>query len=241
MSETSPISTKATEQAAEPEAAQVLTEEQQPKQRRIIISSAMALGAFSLLTMGLVFVFYFNTEERIATSQSQYEQFILREIVGLDEVGFMPQVWTNRKTGDKARGYLILPGGARGDLEKTGKHGGMILETITLEGYSGSIELLVGIDADERIIAVGVTKHSETPGLGDKIERGKSAWINQFNGKSLDKSNWNVKKDAGDFDSLSGATISSRAVVKAVEGVLQQLGNIDKLDQLENEQTTTAK
>lgn len=211
------------------EAAQVTEQNVEPeiiKPKRVIVDSGLALGLFSLLTMGLVFIFYFNTKEHITISQNQYEQFILREIVGLDAVEFKQQLWVNRKTGDEINGYLIF-------LEASNT--GQILATQTPDGYSGKIELMVGIDANNQIIAVGVTKHSETPGLGDKIERGKSAWINQFNGKQLSKSNWDVKKDGGDFDSLSGATISSRAVVKVVEGLLQQLGDLDAIENIQEE------
>lgn len=197
------------------------------KANKVVFISGLSLGIASLLTMGLVFLFYFNTEERIKLSQDQYEQFILREIVGLDEVDFKPLEWINSRTGDRMQGYSIIIGDNANSQVGLGSK---ILSTHTLDGYSGRIELLVGVDDDYKVIAVGVTQHSETPGLGDKIERGKSGWINQFNGKHLDNTNWNVVKDGGDFDSLSGATISSRAVVHAVEKVLLQLNDLRVTD-----------
>lgn len=87
------------------------------------------------------------------------------------------------------------------------------------EGYSGVIQLILGIDAEGTIIGVRVISHSETPGLGDKIEISKDPWIKSFNGRSLKNratSAWAVKKDGGDIDQFTGATITPRAVVNAV-------------------------
>lgn len=101
---------------------------------------------------------------------------------------------------------------------------GVVLEAVAPDGYSGDIFLLVGITADGRISGVRVTAHRETPGLGDYIDRAKSPWIDQFAGKSLtdpEPRNWKVAKDGGAFDSRAGATITPRAVVKAVGSALE--------------------
>lgn len=85
-------------------------------------------------------------------------------------------------------------------------------------GY-GTIDLIIGIDKAGQVLGVRVLKHEETPGLGDKIEAEKSGWIKGFDGRSLDNTSarqWAVKKDGGIFDQFSGATITPRAVVKAV-------------------------
>ncbi len=106
---------------------------------------------------------------------------------------------------------------------KDGKPVGVLFETIAPDGYSGDIHLLVGIYADGRIAGVRVLEHRETPGLGDKIELKKSPWILAFNGKRLTPENeaqWHVKKDGGIFDQFTGATITPRAVVKAVKKAL---------------------
>ncbi|GAB5992216.1 MULTISPECIES: electron transport complex subunit RsxG [Aeromonas] len=100
---------------------------------------------------------------------------------------------------------------------------GYALETIAPDGYSGAIRLIVGIDAKGTISAVRVLEHKETPGLGDKIELKKSGWINSFAGKFLSADNeasWAVTKDGGEFDAFTGATITPRAVVKAVKNLL---------------------
>lgn len=100
---------------------------------------------------------------------------------------------------------------------------GYALETVAPDGYSGAIRLIVGTDAKGAVSAVRVLAHKETPGLGDKIELKKSDWINSFVGKFLshdNEANWAVKKDGGEFDAFTGATITPRAVVKAVKNLL---------------------
>jgi electron transport complex protein RnfG len=91
------------------------------------------------------------------------------------------------------------------------------------DGYNGNIELIIAINMDESISGVRILKHQETPGLGDKIELRKSDWINTFTNKKLLSENdnrWAVTKDNGMFDQFTGATITPRAVVKAVRKTL---------------------
>lgn len=95
-----------------------------------------------------------------------------------------------------------------------------IIETTAPDGYSGAIQLLVGADFSGNIFGVRVTEHHETPGLGDKIELRISDWITSFAGKKINgptDSHFAVKKDGGDFDQFTGATITPRAVVNAVK------------------------
>lgn len=95
------------------------------------------------------------------------------------------------------------------------------------QGYGGVIDLIMGVDRDGKILGVRIISHSETPGLGDKIELKKTSWILSFNGHSLGNpglARWKVKKDGGIFDQFSGATITPRAVVKTVREGLQLFG-----------------
>lgn len=88
------------------------------------------------------------------------------------------------------------------------------------QGYGGAIEIVMGVDRNGEILGVRVVKHAETPGLGDKIDARKSAWIKGFDTLSranTPDSQWAVKKDGGRFDQFSGATITPRAVIKAVK------------------------
>ena len=107
---------------------------------------------------------------------------------------------------------------------KDGQPVAAIFRVTTLQGYSGAITLLVAVNyADKHLTGVRVVKHSETPGLGDKIEVAKDDWILGFKGKFLtDPSvkSWAVKRDGGEFDQFTGATITPRAIVGLVEDVL---------------------
>ncbi len=103
--------------------------------------------------------------------------------------------------------------------DATGAIVALAWEVIAPDGYSGSIRILVGVRPDERIYAIRVTEHKETPGLGDGIVK-NHGWVASFMDQSLSSTIWKVKKDGGDFDQFTGATISPRAVVKAVKGAL---------------------
>ena len=97
------------------------------------------------------------------------------------------------------------------------------METRAPNGYSGEIKILVGIDAEGNILGTRVIKHQETPGLGDYIDINKGEWINIFTASSLKNTSqleWAVKKDQGKFDYMSGATITARAVIVAINEAL---------------------
>jgi electron transport complex protein RnfG len=100
----------------------------------------------------------------------------------------------------------------------------VVMQLIAPDGYGGNIHMVIAVRSDGRIAGVRVVSDKETPGLGDYIEIAKSRWITGFDGKSLnnpDDSGWKVKKDGGTFDYMAGATITPRAVVKAVHKALQ--------------------
>lgn len=95
-----------------------------------------------------------------------------------------------------------------------------VVETTAPDGYSGAIDLMVAIAPDGTVLAARTLAHQETPGLGDKIELRKSDWMLGFNDKRVqpdDLRPWAVRKDGGDFDQFTGATITPRAVVGAVK------------------------
>jgi len=99
-----------------------------------------------------------------------------------------------------------------------------VVYRVTGYGYSGAIVCVMGVSREGKILGVRVIKHAETPGLGDKIEPAKAKWIFDFDGKFLGEppvDKWAVKKDGGVFDQFAGATITPRAVVKAVKEGLQ--------------------
>jgi electron transport complex protein RnfG len=128
----------------------------------------------------------------------------------------------------------IMPDALLGNTQPTvaniarihGQVSAVIIEAIAHDGYSGDIKLLIAVKADGSISGVRVLAHKETPGLGDYIDIAKDQWITQFGSESLSKSPddaWKVKKDGGKFDYMVGATITPRAVVKAIHRALQYI------------------
>ena len=91
------------------------------------------------------------------------------------------------------------------------------------DGYAGPIRILVGVDPEGLVTGVHVLEHRETPGLGDLVESTKSDWVRQFDGRSLldpVPDDWAIKRDGGQFDQLTGASVTPRAIVKAVKDTL---------------------
>jgi electron transport complex protein RnfG len=108
--------------------------------------------------------------------------------------------------------------------KKSGKVNAVCFKLTAPDGYSGAINMIIGIDRIGNILGVRVLSHKETPGLGDKIEVAKSDWILKFTGRSLDNltpAQWAVKKDGGVFDQFAGATITPRKSVQAIHRGLQ--------------------
>jgi electron transport complex protein RnfG len=106
---------------------------------------------------------------------------------------------------------------------KDGKVTGLAYE-IYGSGYAGEIKLMLGVDAQGKVLGVRVLAHKETPGLGDKIDVKKTDWILRFTDLSLGNppvEKWKVKKDGGQFDQFAGATITPRGVVRAIKEGLE--------------------
>ncbi len=102
---------------------------------------------------------------------------------------------------------------------REGRLAGVAFKVVAPDGYSGNIEIMVGVDAAGAVTGVEILAHAETPGLGSRIAE---PWFReQFRGKTLENADWRVKKDGGGFDQITGATISPRAVVGAVKGGLE--------------------
>ncbi|HKJ70289.1 MAG TPA: electron transport complex subunit RsxG [Gammaproteobacteria bacterium] len=105
-----------------------------------------------------------------------------------------------------------------------GKPVAVAFRAVAPDGYNGRIDLLVAVWRDGTLAGVRVINHAETPGLGDRIETSKSDWILQFRGHAMGdppEEDWKVAKDGGAFDQMTGATITSRAVVKAVRRAMK--------------------
>ncbi|MDH3999184.1 MAG: RnfABCDGE type electron transport complex subunit G [Desulfuromonadales bacterium] len=120
-------------------------------------------------------------------------------------------------TGQDKRGRDLSRTFFRGRLD--GELSGIAFKVVAPDGYSGDIVIMVGIDPEGTVSGIEILTHAETPGLGDKIELPE--YKAGFNGKNLDNADWRVQKDGGEFDQITGATISPRAIVGAVKNGLE--------------------
>lgn len=188
--------------------------------RQIIITTIILL-MFAIIGTTLVAVTYEGTRDQIAANEratllrklhrliapEQHDNVLLEDVLAVRDVTLLG-------TDEPVTVYRA---------RKDGKPVSLVIETIAPDGYSGTIRLLVGINTDGSLSGVRVVGHRETPGLGDAIDETRSDWIHVFDGKSLDNpeaAGWAVRKDGGSFDQLTGATITPRAVVKAVRNAL---------------------
>lgn len=187
---------------------------------RNVLLSALILGIFGFIGATLVAVTESGTRERIVENERQALLRQLYEIVPPEKVDndlleFPLTVSAPEDLGQEASTAYVG--------EKDGQLSAMVFEATLPDGYSGPIRILVGIDGNGVLLGTRVVAHKETPGLGDKIEKEKSEWILGFEGKSLTDpklERWKVKKDGGDFDQFTGATVTPRAIVNGVKRVL---------------------
>lgn len=188
--------------------------------KNMIISAAL-LGIFAVIGTAMVAFTNDSTYTRVEANKRNFTLMKLHEIIS-------PKAHDNDLESDTIKVTDPLLGSKKPMIvyraRKQGKPIAAIIQTIAPDGYSGKIEMLVGIRDDGSLLGVRVTDHNETPGLGDNIDIRKSKWILQFNNHSLNNptpANWKVKRDGGAFDQITSATISSRAVTKAVYNTLR--------------------
>ncbi|GLS92522.1 electron transport complex subunit G [Psychromonas marina] len=177
---------------------------------------ALLMGVVSLLVCSLLLITHQLTAQPIADRQREDLSKLLNQVLPVEAYDNQP---LDQRYQEEFEGQSYLFYRAR--MQQ--KVSAIIIFTST-SGYSGEISLLVAIKADGSLSGVRVLSHTETPGLGDKIELAKSDWILSFAGLSLtlpDLTGWAVKKDGGEFDAFTGATITPRAVVKGVHKTLQ--------------------
>lgn len=195
-----------------------------------IIKNAIGLALFAFVTAGVIAIVQSNTKQTIAENIAQAQAKALYEITPattLDNDLLNDGLLIGTPESQAQLNTQLL-----GPIDKNAKihfaqtdnktHT-LILPVIAPDGYTTTIQLLVGITVDGKVAGVRVIDHKETPGLGDKIELKKSAWVLNFNGTSLSNpktEKWKVKKDGGEFDSFTGATITPRAVINAVKNSL---------------------
>ena len=185
-----------------------------------MLTGALILGFFVSLGTAIVSITYLGTAERIAENQ---RQSLLRSLHQLID----PQSHTNALDEDIQWVNHPLLGNEAMPVYRARRDGepvALVLSATAPDGYAGDIRLLIGIRHDGQLTGVRVLEHRETPGLGDAIDVRRGNWILGFDGRSLDnpaEARWQVKKDGGDFDQLTGATITPRAIVRAVYRALR--------------------
>lgn len=190
--------------------------------KRSVLSSGGLLALGALLGTGLLWLTSWHAEDYLKANQRQALLSSLNQVIPahsydnnlLDDViqvqARTPDGLTEKHTVYRAR--------------QSGKPAAVAMTTVAPDGYSGDILILIGIHANGSISGVRILKHHETPGLGDAIDVDRSDWVHGFDDKSLSNpgiDHWKVRKDGGDFDQFSGATITPRAVIKAVRRCLE--------------------
>ena len=186
------------------------------------LRTAVNLLFFSVIGTAILAYTFALTYERIAQSEDAAKLKLINQVVP-----------ANLYDNDLLKSTISLPPSSQlGSEQDTIAYRGflnkqpavVVLQAIAPDGYSGKITLLVGVDFAGSITGVRVIAHNETPGLGDYIDIAKNKWINLFKGLSNEHyqdADWKVKKDGGQIDYMAGATVTPRAVVKAVHKALQ--------------------
>ena len=185
-------------------------------QRGLLTLLTVALGAGLLVSVSDRM-----SRDRIAENERRYLLRQLNEVVS-------PDLYDNDLAGSRIQVSDQDLLGVAGPVDVyvgtlAGQAAVFLFNVSAPDGYNGAIDLLVGVNRDGQVSGVRVISHRETPGLGDGIEAARSDWINGFTGRSLGNPppvGWAVRADGGEFDQLTGATITPRAVVKAVRNTL---------------------
>lgn len=197
--------------------------------------TAATMVAFALIGTALLAYFFDITRAPIEKSEAEARLALFRQILPDERYyGSSKSDHDHHKSDDSLLNNVIeiapndLLGNKTPSKAYIAKHdhqfAAVILEAIAHDGYSGDIKLLIAIRADGTVSGVRVLTHKETPGLGDYIDIAHGNWIKLFDNESVEKTpleQWKVKKDGGKFDYMVGATITPRAVVKAVSKSLQ--------------------
>ena len=190
-----------------------------------MIKSGLTLALIAAICTGLVAITYQSTQARIAANEQAWlERSLQPALSGL----FYDSGVTESK-------LVIpppheLPGSEPAIIYRVYAQTTPVAALFVVsarDGYAGPIRLLIGIDMDGRVTGVHVLEHRETPGLGDRVESSKSDWVRQFNGHSLvdpEPARWRIKVDGGQFDQLTGASVTPRAIIKAIRETLLYFG-----------------
>ncbi len=190
-----------------------------------VLRSGVTLAVVAALCTALVAFTYELTDERIAANEQAWLEQNLQP--ALSGVSYDSGIGTAKVTipsphalpgTEDALVYRVYSGDAPAAA---------LFVVSARDGYAGPIRLLVGVDVGGRVTGVHVLEHRETPGLGDLVEASKSDWTGQFTGRSIGDpvaAGWAIRSDGGTFDALTGASVTPRAIVKAVRETLEFFG-----------------
>jgi electron transport complex protein RnfG len=192
------------------------------EQRRNIARPTATLAIVAaVLTVGLVAIAGL-TRDRIARNQQAWIKQHLDALVAPRSYDNDPLADTIDVSAPELLGSTLPVKAYR--MRKAGIPVAVAIRSVAPDGYRGPLELLVAIAPDGQLLGVQVIRHNETPGLGDAFENRDADWLERFRGLSLIKppqQRWTVRRDGGDFDAFTGATITPRAIVKAVRRTLE--------------------
>jgi len=202
-------------------ASDTLMAERDGERRASVWSTALILALLAAICAGLVAATYRGTAQRIADNEQAFLEASLKPV--LEGIQYDGQLSDSTITIPAPHD---LPGNEAATIYRVFADGEPIAALFVVsarDGYAGPIKLLIGVDSNGVLTRARVLEHRETPGMGDLIESSKSDWIEQFNKRSLaspTEDRWLIKRDGGDFDQLTGASITPRAVVKAIKETL---------------------
>jgi len=187
-----------------------------------ITKNGLLLGLFAVVTTGVIAGTYLSTRGLVQDNIRAAEERALLEIIPRDRHDNSMLDDAVALCDDALLGLREPRNAYR--AKQNGEVVAVILPATARDGYTGDIDLIIGVNRDGSVAGVRVLSHRETPGLGDQIDYKKSQWVDGFIGRSLlnpkaDK--WTVKKDGGVFDQFTGATITPRAVTAAVKRSLE--------------------
>ena len=184
-----------------------------------LVKNGAMLGAFAIVTTALIAVTFFGTKDTIEEQKKRKLLSVLNEVVPNNlhtNALYADCTVTDSKSLGPGQHAIYR---ARLDNSPSA----LVIQATAPDGYSGNIDMVIGVNTQLEVLGVRVVEHKETPGLGDKVELAISDWITSFAGKDFSSDNlapWQVKKDGGEFDQFTGATITPRAVVSAVKNAL---------------------
>ncbi len=189
-----------------------------PDQNSRPLRAALLLALIACVAGSVVALVKLHTSERIVANEKQAREQRITQLLP-------PHSYDNRPGEDRLLADDALLGKTPQSVFRARRGGEPIagvIQVTTEKGYNGRIVLLVGVDLQGTVLGVRTLRHRETPGLGDGIELHRSDWISQFEDSSLAEANgaWSVRRDGGRFDHLTGATVTSRAVIGAVHNAL---------------------